>query len=68
MTEVTPVQPQQPGRKDNKIWRKRISELINHKAVCRTAPATPGLLRTQQFQAQTEIAMYLSENLTLSYQ
>ena len=31
-----------------KIWRKRltylINELINDEAVCRTAPATPGLL------------------------
>ena len=27
-----------------KVWRKRMSELINHKAVCRTVPVTPGLL------------------------
>ena len=48
MTEVTPVQPQQPGRIDNKIWRKSITEsmnqLMNDEAVCRTARATPGLL------------------------
>ena len=25
VTGVTPVQPQQPGRIDNKIWRKRIT-------------------------------------------
>ena len=24
-----------------------MTELINHKAVCRTAPATPGLLNTE---------------------
>ena len=33
-----------------KIWRKRLTqlvdELMNHKGVCRTAPATPGLLNT----------------------
>ena len=33
-----------------KIWRKRMTRLIiewiNHEAVCRTAPATPGLLKT----------------------
>ena len=32
-----------------KIWRKRLTELINQlmsdEAVCRTAPATPGLLK-----------------------
>ena len=27
-----------------KIWRKRFSELISDKGVCRAAPATPGLL------------------------
>ena len=27
-----------------KIWRKRITELINNKGVCRTAPAIQGLL------------------------
>ena len=36
-----------------KIWRKRIAEslnqLINHEAVYRTAPATPGLLKTHNF-------------------
>ena len=36
-----------------KIWRKRLSEWlnewINHKAVCRTAPATPGLLKSVHF-------------------
>ena len=41
---VTPVQPQQPSRIDNKIWRKRMNESDNHKAVCRTAPATSVLL------------------------
>ena len=29
-----------------KIWRKRMSDWINHEAVYRTAPATPGLLKT----------------------
>ena len=27
-----------------KIWRKRVTDLISDEAVCRTAPATPGLL------------------------
>ena len=27
-----------------KIWRKRMTELMSNEAVCRTAPATPGLL------------------------
>jgi hypothetical protein len=31
-----------------KIWRKRISDLISDEAVYRTAPATPGLLKTVQ--------------------
>ena len=44
VTEVTPVQPQQPGCIDNKIWRKKMNELVSHKALCRTALATPGLL------------------------
>ena len=30
-----------------KIWRKRLTDSINHEAVYRTAPATPGLLITQ---------------------
>ena len=29
------------------IWSLAINELMNHKAVCRTAPATPGLIITQ---------------------
>ena len=48
MAEVTPVQPQLPGRIDKNIWSKRMNqsmnESVNDKAVCRTAPATPGLL------------------------
>ena len=27
------------------IWRKRASQLMNHEAVYRTAPATPGMLK-----------------------
>ena len=27
-----------------KIWRKRIADSVNERGVCRTAPATPGLL------------------------
>ena len=34
---------------DNKIWKKRMTdwmnESVNYEAVCRTAPATPGLLK-----------------------
>ena len=52
VTEVTPVQPQLPGRIDNKIWRKRITETvsqsINYKDVFRTASATPGLLNSRK--------------------
>ena len=48
MTEVTSVQPQQPGRIDNEkfpqIIRVIFNELITDEGVCRTAPATPGLL------------------------
>ena len=37
-----------------KIWRKRLTywlnEWINHEAVYRTAPATPGLLNTMNSQ------------------
>ena len=43
-----------------KIWRKRLTELINHKAVYRTAPATPGLLNTLTLST-------LYKNLILSY-
>ena len=36
-----------------KIWRKRVTEsvsqLMNHEAVYRTAPATPGLLNVQMY-------------------
>ena len=46
VTEVTPVQPQQPGCINNKIWRKRINQSGNADTVCRTAPATLGLLNT----------------------
>ena len=31
-----------------KIRRKRINELMSNKADCRTAPATPGLLKLDQ--------------------
>ena len=41
---MTPVQFQQLGRIDNKSWR--ITELINGGGVCKTAPATLGLLDT----------------------
>ena len=48
MTEVTSVQPQQPGRIDNEKFPQIISvvfnELINDEGVCRAAPVTPGLL------------------------
>ena len=48
VTEVTPAQPQQPGRIDNKIWRKWLTDLINqlfnYKGVCRTDPATRGCI------------------------
>ena len=48
VTDVTPVQPQQPGRIDNMIRRKRsLTQLMNDKAVCRKAPAAPGLLTIQ---------------------
>ena len=30
-----------------KIRRKRMNRLINYEGVCRTAPATPGLLNTK---------------------
>ena len=47
--EVTHVQSQQPGCIDNKIWRKRMNESMNQslndEAVCRIAPATPGLFK-----------------------
>ena len=50
VTEVIPVQPQKPGRIDNKIWRKRMNQSMNQSVndndVCRTALATPGLLKT----------------------
>ena len=29
VTEVTPVQTQQPGCIDNKIWRKKITDSMN---------------------------------------
>ena len=45
MTEVTPVQSQQPSCINNTIWRKRINQSVNYKAVCWTAPATQGLLK-----------------------
>ena len=48
MTEVTSVQPQQPGCIDNEKFPQIISvvfiELITDEGVCRTVPATPGLL------------------------
>ena len=31
-----------------KIWKKRLTDLINDEAVCRTAPATPGLLTSEE--------------------
>ena len=41
---------------DVNIWRKRltyrINELINDEAVCRTAPATPGLLKRCSLNVQ----------------
>ena len=47
---VTPVQLQQPGRIDNKIWRKwvnqSINQSINYKAAGGTAMDTPGLIKT----------------------
>ena len=56
MTEVKLVQPQQPGRIDNEKFPQIISvvfnELINDEGVCRTAPATPGLLMTKVFVEQ----------------
>ena len=39
---MTPVQPQQRGRIDNKIRRKRVTQSISRKA-----PASPGLLKTE---------------------
>ena len=47
MTEVTPIQPQQPGCID-KIFggRGSLNELMSYEPVGRTAQATPGLLKT----------------------
>ena len=51
VTEVTPDQTQQPGCIDNSTNHDSVSqsvnELMSDKGVCRTAPATPGLLITQ---------------------
>ena len=45
---MTPVQPQRPGRMDLDLEEKGklISQSVSDKGVCRTAPATPGLLIT----------------------
>ena len=32
-----------------KIWRKRLTDLMNDEAVCRTASATPGLLKSIKY-------------------
>ena len=49
VTKVTPVQLQQVGRIEDQSWRKRMTDLINYLngGVCRTAPATHGLLIRQ---------------------
>ena len=46
MTEVTPAQPQQPGRMDNFT---KMTELMSNRGVCRTAPSTPGPLNIFAF-------------------
>ena len=45
MTEVTPVQPQQPGQQDLEEKDQLMSWSVSNKAVYKTAPATPGLLK-----------------------
>ena len=47
MTDVTSVQPQQSGRIDNKDMEEKgdgVNQSVSDKGVCRTAPATRGLL------------------------
>ena len=39
-----------------KIRRKRLNELINDEADCRTAPATPGLLNIVIFMSEESIS------------
>ena len=41
-------------RTDEKIWRKRIGDSMNNKAVYRTAPATPGLLKIHKRKRRGE--------------
>ena len=38
VTEVTPVQPQQPGRIDNSTNHQLMNESMSDEGVCRTAP------------------------------
>ena len=57
VTEVTSVQPQQPGYIDNKIWKKIwVSESMSDKGVCKISPATPGcyLLTNSRFQQRSK--------------
>ena len=46
VTEVTPVQHQQPyGLQGLEEKDQSVNQLFNYTAVCRTAPATPSLLK-----------------------
>ena len=38
---------------DNKIWRKRMNQSVTHKDLCRTAPATAGLLNILDQKGKT---------------
>ena len=49
MTEVIPVQPKQPGPIENSTNHEFMNESMSDKCVCRTAPATPGLINTFNF-------------------
>ena len=45
---MTAVQPQQLGCIDNSTSHQLMNELMSDEGVCRTAPATPGLLNTHK--------------------
>ena len=54
------------------IWRKRmtdwLTDSLNHEAVCRSAPATPGLINTELCILNTAHCIILTELCTLPLQ